>query len=583
MIRVLPPEIVDKIAAGEVIERPASVVKELMENSLDAGARRVDVEVEGGGARLIKVTDDGSGIDPADLVLAFLSHATSKLMRLEDLEEIASLGFRGEALASIGAVSRASLRSRSAGREAGAVVEDHGGAISPVREVGMPPGTVVEVRDLFFNTPARRKFLKSPPSELAHITDVVTRLSLSHPGVRCRLLNDGKLVYAVEADDGVSRRLRLAFGRELGEGLLRGEAHENWGHLELFLGRPEQARRRSRLQLAFVNGRPVRDRTLVAAIRQGYADFLAESLQPVYAVFLAVPPSEVDVNVHPTKSEVRFRRAADLFRGVVAAVGSTLRRSDLAPRPRLSPPRSPAGRPPSRSAGAPGSPLFEEGTPCLRLPAGGESVGEEAAPEFPVEAADRSSALTAGVLQVHCTYIVREVPEGLMVIDQHALHERLVYNRLKRQLEGGQVLSQRLLTPCIVEVPRRQVVALEEAGEMLARLGVDLRPFGEAAVALSAVPALLDRHDPERLVAELLDVASGEDSADASRLLEKALLTLACHRSVRGGERLSEPMIRRLLREADADVLSQTCPHGRPTRVVLPLAEIERLFKRRGS
>ncbi|MFO0982435.1 MAG: DNA mismatch repair endonuclease MutL [Planctomycetota bacterium] len=331
-IRVLPKEVVDKIAAGEVIERPASVVKELIENALDAGAKTIAVEIEDGGSRLIKVVDDGAGFDAADLPLAFASHATSKLADVDDLLHIGSFGFRGEALASIGSVSRARIRSLRQGAATGAQIDCDGGRLSAAREVGAPAGTAIEVRDLFFNVPARRRFLRAKATELAHVVDTITRFSLSHPEVAFALRHEGKEVFSAPRATALAERIAHAHGAKFAQALIHAEAHGDELHLEAFLAPPDQARRRAPWQYLFVNGRAIRDRTLAGAMRRAYSEVLPEVLQPTYFVFLEMAPEQVDVNVHPTKAEVRFRDGSAVFRLVHHAVTEALQRADLAPR-----------------------------------------------------------------------------------------------------------------------------------------------------------------------------------------------------------------------------------------------------------
>lgn len=607
VIRVLRPEVQNQIAAGEVIERPYSVVKELVENALDAGAARLRIEIQGGGRELVRVTDDGSGFEPADLPLAFASHATSKLYELADLDHIASLGFRGEALASIGSVGRCTIRSRRRDREEGWQVQCDGGKETPPQPCGCPPGTQIEVRDLFYALPARRRFLKSPGAEKARIQELVCELALARPEVDWTLCADGKEVLRLPADRPLAERFAACFGSELLQGLLPVARDFGALHVEGLVGEPDLARRDGRLELLYVNGRRAGERSSLFAVRQAYREFLMGGRFPVYALLLRMPPDQVDVNVHPRKAEVRFLdgrriagglhetvRSALLARGVrslggaaeASAPGGIVVSPEL-PRARsgfplsLGPTLAAAAPAPSTVQGdlfVPALPRAQPGPPPPVL------VRESATPPPP------SSALLPNpfaqpvqrFLQVHDLYVVLAHQDGLLVVDQHALHERVVYERLRRQHRQRAVHVQRLLTPAVVELSPSDQAWVVEARDVLQRGGLEVDEFGPHAVAVHAVPAVFQRADPARLLRAVLPV-DGDD--DAGQRLEEQLVerfhSMACRSAVMSGDRLGESEIAALLQEAATLEHPHNCPHGRPTVLTFTGVELERYFRRR--
>ena len=579
-IRLLPETVVNRIAAGEVVERPASVVKELVENSIDAGARRIDVVLRDGGCSLISVTDDGAGMTPEELDLAVERHATSKLPD-DDLLRIATLGFRGEALPSIGSVSRLAITSRTQGGESAWTVAVEGGRKRAVQPAAHPPGTRIEVRDLFFATPARLKFLKSPRTEQGHAVDAVNRLGMAHPGIALSL-GDGSRGLVKLAAASALDRLGAIMGRAFADNALAIEAERDGLHLSGHIALPTLNRGNAAMQYLFVNGRPVRDKVLFGAVRAAYRDLLASDRHPLVALFLDVPAEAVDVNVHPAKTEVRFQDAA-LVRGlIVSALAHTLadaghRASSTvaatafgAMRPGGGAPW-PVSRGMAETASAFQAPLGDLGARPSAPPAA--ETGPEASDGFPLGTARA---------QVHATYIVSQTTDGIIIVDQHAAHERLVHERMRKALEGGTVASQGLLLPEVVEMDETLASRVAARADELRELGLVVENFGAGAVVVRALPALLGETDAAGLVRDLADELAEFDATLSlrDRLLE-VCATMACHGSVRAGRRLGEAEMNALLREMEATPHSGQCSHGRPTYVELKLADIEKLFGRR--
>jgi len=613
-IRALPPTLVNRIAAGEVVERPASAVKELVENAIDAGAARIDVTLGDGGRGLIVVVDDGRGMGPDDLALAVERHCTSKLALDADLTDIRTLGFRGEALPSIGSVARLSLTSRAAGADAAWRIAVDAGVVGPVEPAAHPPGTRVEVRDLFHATPARLKFLKAPRTEQGHAVDMVKRLAMAHPEVAFSLTDGTRTVLRAPALSGdllgdvhEARRARLGavLGRDFAENCVTVDVEREGTRLSGHVGLPTFHKGTSQEQYLFVNGRPVRDRLLHGAVRGAYQDFLARDRHPVVALYLDLDPAAVDVNVHPAKAEVRFRDAA-LVRGLIVSgirhalaeaghrASTTVAAGVLGrarpeggeerPAPRLALPQGCWGgglRPASdtletaRAWQAPdpdAPPGFAEAT----APFGAEGAPASGPPD------DADRPLGRARAQVHSTYIVAETAEGLVIVDQHAAHERLVYERMKAALANGGIARQGLLLPEVVELDEGAADRLLARADDLAELGLVIEGFGPGAVVVREVPALLGQVNAAGLVRDLADELAewGQTLALKDRLAD-VCGTMACHGSVRAGRRLNEAEMNALLRQMEATPHSGQCNHGRPTYVELRLADIERLFGRR--
>jgi DNA mismatch repair protein MutL len=591
-IRTLPPEVVNQIAAGEVVERPASVVKELVENALDAGARRVDVRLVEGGRARIEVADDGHGMDADDVGAAFLPHATSKLSTTSDLEHIASLGFRGEALASIASVSRASVTSRPAGAPTGWRVEADHGALSEVRPCAGAPGTVVVVEDLFGNVPARRKFLRTPATEAGHAMETLVRFSVAYPDVVFTLENDGRAVVRTERDEGRAARIARFHGDDLGRALIRVDGGSDAIRVEAWVGPPGVARGDARLVQAFVNGRFVRDRTLAHAVREAYRDLLPPGdRHPVAFLFLSCAPERVDANVHPTKAEVRWRDSSLVHEAVRRPIRDAL---EAAPEGvpigvgRQGVPASTVAAAELAFLGgvgeraAPSTCVAEGRAPYGGFEAGGEPAGHDHAGCEAAAPAERPALRPLG--QALGTYLLFEGEDGLVVVDQHALHERVLFDRISHRLdEEGSLEVQRLLVPAVVALPAGEAGRVEEDRELLGRLGWEVEPFGDGAVAIQACPSVLGRRDPAAFFVEVLEVLSDgrREGVDRSTLLSSVVDRLACRAAVMAGDLLHPDEVLSLLAQAERLNHSHSCPHGRPTRLHLSRATLERHFHRR--
>ncbi len=592
-IRRLPDHLVDRIAAGEVVERPASVVKELVENALDAGAGRIGVTMEDGGRRLILVEDDGHGMEPAELPLALERHATSKLAD-ERLVVIDTLGFRGEALPSIAAVARLRLTSRPPAAESAWRLEVEAGRPGRLEPAAGGPGTRVEVRDLFFNLPARLKFLKSERSENAAALEVVRRLAMAAPAVSFRLLQDGRRTLDLEAvgdgaEEAVLARIGPLMGRDFTTHSFRVEAEREGIRLVGYAGLPTLSRNHTRQQYLFVNGRPVQDRLLRACLRAAYSDLLFRDRHPVAALFLRLPSERVDVNVHPQKSEVRFREP-ELVRGlVIGALKRALAEHGHRSAVTLTAtPLATVGSPPPASHGTGFAPPPRQRafTGLAEAPSGYAAVAETVAaqaPAAPVDGGPAAGPLGRVRAQILDSYILAETADGLVIVDQHAAHERIVYEGLKTQLREGGVARQLLLVPEVVELEESERAILLEHAPALAELGIVVEAFGGGAVIVREVPALLGRAGD---LADLLrDVAQElESCGEALSLrenLDRVLATVACHGSIRAGRRLSVAEMDALLRQIERTPYSAQCNHGRPTYVTLDRRGLERLFARR--
>lgn len=606
MIRRLPAGAVNRIAAGEVVERPASAVKELVENGIDAGAARIDVEVRDGGKSQIIVADDGCGMDRESLALAVERHATSKLAPGPDgeidLDNISTLGFRGEALPSIGAVARLDIATRAAGEREAWRLSVHGGQVEgPAPAAFSGNGARIEVRDLFYATPARLKFLKSDRAETEAVGDALRRLAMAHPGIAFSLVSNGRRLfsYPAESSGGESwlNRLAAVMGADFADNALPVEAaREDW-RLKGFAGLPTFNRGLPDRQYLFVNGRPVKDKLLIGAVRGAYADFLARDRHPALALFLDAPAEGVDVNVHPAKTEVRFRDPG-LVRGlIVGALRAAL--AEAGHRASTSPSEFALGR--MRPFAGVGARPFRAGAypaeaenPFLRAVGSDDVVAlEERSREFDIAApgarAEPSSnagisrhPLGAARAQLHETYIVAQTEDGLVIVDQHAAHERLVYENMKAALGAGGVARQALLIPEIVELDAEAAERVAARAEELANLGLIVERFGEGAILVRETPSALGDHDVAGLVRRLADDLAefGEGHALKERL-EEVCSSMACHGSVRAGRRLAVEEMNALLRQMEATPHSGQCNHGRPTYVELKLADIEKLFGRR--
>lgn len=666
-IQQLSPHVINKIAAGEVIERPASVVKELLENSVDALSTRIEVDIADGGSELIRITDDGEGIEPDDLPLAIASHATSKLRDADDLFRVGTLGFRGEALASIAEVSRFRIRSRQPSRTIGAEIEVNAGERGPIRECGCPAGTTIEVRDLFCNTPVRRKFLKQSATEFGHISDQFTRIALAHPRLHLVLRHNGKTVYELPASERLLDRITLFFGGELAKQLIAVESEHDGVKVWGYVAHPSQSKATRKGQYLFLNGRWIQDRSLQHALGEAYRGLLMVGRNPVTFLFIEMPADGVDVNVHPTKAEVRFRDSQRLYRQLLSAIrtrflgmdlnselsvrspGSGLTLQPMPTRadpdrqrqlqedlkswvtgqtrdwgtpgfvPSYSPPVYTASEEadaeaPVRTSAPVSAPFeFEPRSQAVYAGAGGDHVASAAldssfSPATVIEedataqAAAASATPVAGPLpvnvsgsrpaaecdvramQIHDSYLVVETEEGLTVVDQHALHERILYEALRQRVLAGTVEAQRLLVPLPVELSPGEVDLLREHAPILDQFGLRIEEFGMGTILVRAYPVLLSRNDPAEIVKAVAEqiVESGRDPARRD-LVDSLLHMLACKGAIKAGQRLTPEEVDSLLVQRHLIDDAHHCPHGRPTALVLSRQELDRQFGRIGN
>ncbi len=665
-IKKLSTLLINQIAAGEVIERPASVVKELVENSIDAGATRIDVLIEQGGGQLIRISDDGNGILPDELPLAVAPHATSKLRNVEDLGAIATMGFRGEALASVASISRLKIYSRptleTGPMEAGATLEMTGDDMGPVTPASGAPGTVIEVRDLFYNTPARRKFMKAPPTEFGHIAEIVDRIAMAHPGIGFTLSHNGRKTLDVPAGQSHRDRCVAVLGKELDKGLLEFEetlpmekgGARVWG----LAGLPEIARPTAKFQYLYLNARPIKDRSLSHAMKEAYRGLMPPDMQPVVVVFLSVNPEEVDVNVHPAKSEVRFREAGRAHGLVLTAIRQRLLGADLTPKATFGMARAQAQEPvgfsfdpvppaaaapeeagnpqgvsypPAGSFGGssgssnpvtPSNPVssrafvdyFKRMDPTQKgfvyqqvkdaMDVGTaapeptlDQVTREQAPAVPAAQQTSPAGTPAepvapvlrmmGVLQVHKSYLVTQDEQGILIIDQHALHERVMFEELSKRILSQNLESQRLLMPGMVRANARRQSVAESMQALLQKIGVELEPMGPDTLAIQAFPSFLFERGvtPEPFIGELLDKAEDGSLDVTSATAQEAVLhevldMMACKAAVKAGDKMTPDELAALLAKRDEIERSSNCPHGRPTTIRMTLRDLEKQFKR---
>jgi len=615
-IHILPEQLVNQIAAGEVVERPASVIKELLENAIDAQASRIVLEVEEAGKKLIRVSDDGSGIPADQVALALATHATSKIATGDDLEGITSLGFRGEALASIASVADVRLVSRTADALEATEVTVAGGKAQPPCPASGPVGTTVEVRNLFRYVPARRKFLKTDATEMGHITEQAARIALAYPGVHLTVTHNGRSVYQLPPCDSVRERIGAFFGADMAASLIEVTSDEPGGRLWGLVGPPHVARATGSMQYLFINGRYVRDRSLLHALREAYRGLLEGRRQPVAFLMLTVPPERVDVNVHPTKVEVRLRDAHLLYGQVLATLRERLLGPGLTPSVQA-PTRVGADGPgPSdgdsdrdaRVRGAvadflrsppatyqPRLPLpgkmggvaqeasvdSHRGVPATGRSRLGERTREPEAAGEGARPAGEEGPAPARAVQLHNTYLVAETDDGILIVDQHALHERVLFEEIMARLERGPLESQRLLMPVTVALSDREMAAVETHREALARLGLEVEALGPRDVGIQAFPSLLERGDPEGTLRDFLAWAQALESGPTPRqVLEQLAHVAACRAAVKAGEPLKTEEIETLLAHREAAHMAATCPHGRPTALILRKRDLEKQFGR---
>ncbi len=606
-IAVLDDNMVNMIAAGEVIERPASVVKELLENSIDAGAGRMTVQVEDGGRRLIRVVDDGGGMDAEDLAVAFEPHATSKLRSADDLLGIRTMGFRGEALASIGAVAKVSVTSRTPDAIGAHRLEIDCGRKEALSPCAGDVGTTIEVRNLFYKLPARRKFLRTANTEMSHISEHFTRIALSHESLDLTLIHNNRQAHHLLSGQGVRQRIGLLFGPEMAEDLLETTRQERGMRLRALLGRPTGARSSGKYQYVFLNRRFIRDRFILHAVREAYRGLIEPHKYPVVFLFIEMPSEDFDVNVHPTKVEVRFDNPNLVYSEVLAVLRDKLLSTNLdvgaaLPSPEVFVPsehfgdaparngrqqrieramedffKTPQSASPQRSFDFKGS--HPSGKSFARPPAGDGGRGGSG------EQADSMSQAYAlrTYLQVDNSYLLVPEGDGFLVIDQHALHERILYEQMCVRLREGRLPSQRLLMPHTFEATPAQVQALEKQGELVRKIGIEIEPFGPTTLAVQAFAVLLERAEPVAFVMDLLDKLAEDDGhSNEERLLHEVLDMAACKAAVKAGQALSDEEIAHLLAHKDVVQRTSRCPHGRPTTLVFSRKELDKQFKRTG-
>jgi DNA mismatch repair protein MutL len=645
-IRQLPPSVVNKIAAGEVIERPASVVKELLENSVDSGATRIDVVLGQGGTDLVRVVDNGCGIAPADLPLAIASHATSKINSAEDLFRVGTFGFRGEALASIAEVSQLVLRSRQAQEAAGAELEVTGGVGRPVAPCGCPVGTTVEVRNLFYNTPVRRKFLRASQTEIAHCTEAFTRIALAQPQIHFTLRHNDKLLFDLPPTEAWRERIAAFFGRDLEGGLIPIDNRDEGVRLFGFVADPQHSRANNRLQYILLNGRFIRDRSLQHALGEAYRGLLLTGRFPIAFLRLEVPADAVDVNVHPTKLEVRFADSGRIYSLLLGTIRKKFLATDLTARvgPAAEPvaageeaadaaamaahrqnlvawargaAEAPAAVAPAAASGTALAEIEETNQALLELrfdPPPGPPLGlhrlERSWPAGPVSPRQHDAAEEAGRrtplpapppalpahaapafapstrqshlgFQVHDRYLITENDEGILVIDQHALHERILYEQLRARVLAGEFEKQRLLVPEPVTLRPEESAAVLAAQELLGRLGIEVEPFGGDTVLVSSYPALLANLAPAQMLRGVAETLTSSDKQPERRdLFDELLHMMACKAAIKAGDRLSFEEITSLLEQRQHALDAHHCPHGRPTALLFTREELDRRFKR---
>jgi DNA mismatch repair protein MutL len=635
-IQQLSPSVVNKIAAGEVIERPASVLKELLENSVDAGATRIDVTLEKGGSDVIRVADNGCGIATEELPLAVASHATSKIRTADDLFSVMTLGFRGEALASIAEVSRLVVRSRTAEAESGAELEIVGGAEGPVQPIGCPVGTTIEVRNLFFNTPVRHKFMRSPQTEMGHSIEAVTRLALAHPHIHFTLAHNGRTVHDLPPVANIRGRIAAFFGDELADDLIEVGSESDGVALSGFVANPMHSRATGRMQYLFLNGRAIRDRALQHALGEAYRGLLLTGRQPICFLRLDMPADLVDVNVHPTKQEVRFQDSGRLYslllgtlrtkflttdlqaRGATPAAigaahfasgGSASDASELVSWAKEQLGRQTADQQNAALGFATDRTSAERWPTSEREPLRLHRIDEPATRAFdigrpPAEpGADRLSAVAeplnrsewqrgaapgqphitgpSNALQVHNRYLVVETEAGIEVIDQHALHERILYEQIREKVLAGALESQKLLVPEPVDLTATEAAAALEHANVLAQLGVEIQPFGGETVLVSSYPAMLANLSPAEVLRELVEkLLAGGRQPEARDLVDELLHMIACKAAVKFGDRLTTEEVDVLLSQRHLAQDQHHCPHGRPTALVFTREDLDRQFKR---
>ncbi len=616
-IKVLPVHLVNKIAAGECIERPASIIKELVENSIDAGASKIDIFLEQGGCKTIRITDNGGGIDAEDMLLAVTPHATSKLKDENDLYAISTMGFRGEALSSIASVAHMKIFSVQPGKDAGAQLEVDGGQIGTVQPAAGSPGTAIEIQNLFFNTPARRKFLKSPQTELGHCQEAVTRVALAYPAIGFNFYHGNRQLLRLPPADSPRGRIADIFGAEISEGLLQVFTQTKDTTFSAYISRPDQAKSSANWQYFFVNRRAIRDRFLAHALREAYRGLMPQDRQPVGFLFLDLDPSIVDVNVHPAKSEVRFADSGLIHSLVLNNIRERFLSTDLTATLDLSsPPSEPQEKPElhkekikealndflkssyranqSHIAFTSPAPAREpeikapyvptpNGTSPDPIPVSSPPVeNQKPKNENPISPDPVSTEKTPPprALQIHNSYLIVETSDGMMIVDQHALHERVLYQQLRARLNTGPIPRQQLLVPELVSVSSEQMEQIDQIRQSLVVAGIEIEPFGPQTLAIHSLPAVIGHLNAAEFIQELLSRLDKTTKVEAEQVLEHVLQSLACKAAIKAGDPLKPEEIQALLQSRNHVDHASACPHGRPTVLKMSLADLQKQFKR---
>ena len=570
-IRILPEKVASQIAAGEVIERPASVVRELIDNSIDAKADRISVKIERGGKGLIKVTDNGVGMGRDDLLLCFERHATSKIRTASDLVKVASFGFRGEAIPSMAAVSRMQITSLPQKELLGNRVRISGGKLLAIEEVGAPPGTIVEIKDLFFNIPVRRKFLKTPRTEMNHIVDTVLRAAMPFPNSSFRLEEGAKGILHLPASPNPRLRLSHLMGRTAGQSILSGENEQKDPRIAIHVAPADFARKRADRLFVYVNGRNIRDRFVTKAVLEGYGQRLMKGLYPQALIFITIDPAQIDVNVHPTKQEIKFQNGRQVFNAIAAVVHKTLSPASQVFSGTALPCESQNVQEPAIPAPA----IFERtetyGSPVMQEP---RPIPKEA----PLQASETRMPRIIG--QLGNMYILCQMEEGLLIVDQHAAHERIVYETLKKSLLSTRIEMQYLLIPNEMEFSLKEKGILLEKGHVLADFGIELDHFGGNTFLLRAVPALLRNVNWQTLISEFISKLEEDRTPDSAHIVDEAVKIMACHGAIRAGQHLTLTEMSNLIHQLNDMELPTNCPHGRPIFQNFTYFEMNKMFKR---
>ncbi len=594
-IQVLDQNMINMIAAGEVIERPASVVKELVENSIDAGTTKITITIEDGGRKLISITDNGCGMDAEDLARAFESHTTSKIKTSTDLHGIATLGFRGEALASIASIAQVKAVSRTRESTAANCIEIDCGSKSNISPCSADYGTIVQVRDIFYKLPGRRKFLKTANTEMGHITEQFIRIVLSNKHLDLTLIHNGREIYRLLEKDGLHQRIAALFPTPSGgisENLIEADSNEKGLHIFALMGKPDISRTSGKFQYIFLNGRFIRDKFISHAIKEAYRGLLEPNRFPVVFLFIQMPHEDYDVNVHPTKNEVRFYNANFVHSQILGALREKLLGTNLQISAKL----------PSNTQQKEGSPrsalakdqkiadamaeFFKKHRPTQRQPHLGFRPGtagtkRDTSPGAPTQEAISDTQYEQKFLQIHDSFIVAQTDEGFVLIDQHALHERIIYEDLSRRIRNSKLQSQKLLMPESFELTEAQANLLEKNAELIEKLGIELVPFAPRTMAIQAFPTLLAKADPLDFIQDLIDLLESKDAGlDADRLLDEVLNMAACKAAIKAGQKLTTSEIEQLLADKATVDYASRCPHGRPTTIEFTISDLEKQFKR---